>query len=156
MTRNRPACYEALKRRSSLTVCFDPAMTSDAAPTDKFLLHVIVKPGRRGDGVEVPGTAPAVEQIVPRLGDAGEGHPRPQHPAGGAGDRDRLVGHRRPRTAAPSNATNKSTLPGQWPARRPGTPATDAARMRPTSIRPAASPTARQHAAGTVDLDHKR
>ncbi|MCL4188220.1 MAG: hypothetical protein KJZ85_11480, partial [Rhodobacteraceae bacterium] len=34
-TRNWPAHNEALKRRGSLTVWFDPAMTWDAAPTGK-------------------------------------------------------------------------------------------------------------------------
>ena len=30
-----PACNEALKRRGSLTIWFDPAMTREAAPTGK-------------------------------------------------------------------------------------------------------------------------
>ena len=34
-TRNWPACNEALKRRGSLTIWFDPAMTWEAAPTGK-------------------------------------------------------------------------------------------------------------------------
>ena len=34
-TWNWPAYDEALKRRGSLTVWFDPAMTRDAAPTGK-------------------------------------------------------------------------------------------------------------------------
>ena len=34
-TRNWPAYNEALKRRGSLTIWFDPAMTWDAAPTGK-------------------------------------------------------------------------------------------------------------------------
>jgi hypothetical protein len=34
-TMNWPAYYEALKRRGSLTVWFDPAMTWEAAPTGK-------------------------------------------------------------------------------------------------------------------------
>jgi len=32
-TRNWPACNEALKRRGSLTIWFDPAMIWEAAPT---------------------------------------------------------------------------------------------------------------------------
>ena len=34
-TRNWPAYNEALKRRGSLTIWFDPAMTWEAAPTGK-------------------------------------------------------------------------------------------------------------------------
>jgi hypothetical protein len=34
-TRNWPSHNEALKRRGSLTIWFDPAMTWDAAPTGK-------------------------------------------------------------------------------------------------------------------------
>lgn len=34
-TRNWPAYNEALKRRGSLTIWFDPAMTWDATPTGK-------------------------------------------------------------------------------------------------------------------------
>lgn len=34
-TRNWPACNEALRRRGSLTIWFDPAMTWEAAPTGK-------------------------------------------------------------------------------------------------------------------------
>jgi hypothetical protein len=34
-TRNWPACNEALKRRGSLTIRFDPAMTRKAGPTGK-------------------------------------------------------------------------------------------------------------------------
>ena len=34
-TRNWPACSEALKRRGSLTIWFDPEMTWDAVPTGK-------------------------------------------------------------------------------------------------------------------------
>jgi len=34
-TRNWPACNEALKRRGSLTIWFDPTMTWEAAPTGK-------------------------------------------------------------------------------------------------------------------------
>ena len=34
-TRNWPAYNEALKRRGSLTIWFDPAMTWDAVPTGK-------------------------------------------------------------------------------------------------------------------------
>ena len=34
-TRNWPAYNEALKRRGSLTIGFDPAMIRDAAPTGK-------------------------------------------------------------------------------------------------------------------------
>ncbi len=34
-TRNWPAYHEALKRRGSLTIWFDPAMIWDAAPTGK-------------------------------------------------------------------------------------------------------------------------
>jgi Transposase DDE domain len=34
-TRNRPSYNEALKRRGSLTIWFDPAMTREAAPTGK-------------------------------------------------------------------------------------------------------------------------
>ena len=34
-TRNWPAYNEALKRRGSLTISFDPAMTWEAAPTGK-------------------------------------------------------------------------------------------------------------------------
>ena len=34
-TRNWPAYNEALKRRSSLTIWFDPAMIWEAAPTGK-------------------------------------------------------------------------------------------------------------------------
>ena len=34
-TRNWPADNEALKRRGSLTIWFDPAMTWEAAPTGK-------------------------------------------------------------------------------------------------------------------------
>lgn len=34
-TRNWPACNEALKRRSSLTIWFDPEVNRDAAPSGK-------------------------------------------------------------------------------------------------------------------------
>ena len=34
-TRNWPAYHEALKRRGSLTIWFDPSMTWEAAPTGK-------------------------------------------------------------------------------------------------------------------------
>lgn len=35
MTRNWPAYNEALKRRGSLTIWFDPAMSWDAVPTGR-------------------------------------------------------------------------------------------------------------------------
>ncbi len=38
-TRNWPAYNEALKRRGSLTIWFDPAMTWEAAPTGKRGRH---------------------------------------------------------------------------------------------------------------------
>ena len=34
-TRNSPSCNEALRRRGSLTILFDPAKTREAAPTGK-------------------------------------------------------------------------------------------------------------------------
>jgi hypothetical protein len=35
MTRNWPSCTEALKRRGSLTIWFDPEMTWESTPTGK-------------------------------------------------------------------------------------------------------------------------
>jgi len=34
-TRNWPSCKDALRRRGSLTIWFDPALTREAAPTGK-------------------------------------------------------------------------------------------------------------------------
>jgi hypothetical protein len=47
-TRNWPEYNKALKRRGSLTIWFDPAMTWEAAPT-----------GKRGRGIPTTATPPS-------------------------------------------------------------------------------------------------
>ena len=59
-TRNWPSYNEALKRRGSLTIWFDPKMSWDAAPT-----------GRRGRQ-QVYSDA-AIQEISPKVGDGGSG-----------------------------------------------------------------------------------